>query len=222
MRSNAIAAVENGLYYPRDFSYDRRMKQVIVVHGGTTFATYDTYLEYLRTKSIKLERLIYASTWKDTLQSDLGDNYQVLLPTMPNKTNAKYSEWKLWFDRIIEVVDDNCILIGHSLGAVFLVKYLSETACPKIISGTVLIAAPFKDESTEDLTDFKLNSISDMFIRQAGRVIFFNGDDDPIIPLSERDTYKANLPDAEFHTLSAPDHFVRPCFPELTTILRSL
>lgn len=198
------------------------MKQVIVIHGGTTFSDYEKYLDYLRTKTIKIERLTYAPTWKNGLQADLGDNYQVLLPSMPNTTNAQYSEWKLWFDRIAEIIDDNSILVGHSLGGMFLAKYLSENIFPKNVAATILIAAPFDDETIEDLTDFKLTRISDLFTKQAGRVVFFNGVDDPVIPTIELEKYKAELPNAEFNITSAPDHFVRPQFPELIATIRSI
>jgi predicted alpha/beta hydrolase family esterase len=197
------------------------MKQVIVIHGGTTFSTYEKYLDYLRTKTIHVDRLTHKSTWKDQLQANLGDEYQVLLPTMPNGTNARYSEWKLWFDRISKVIEDDCILIGHSLGAVFLAKYLSETSFSKKISATILIAAPYHDETIEDLTEFKIEQLSSKLDEQAGRIIFFNGLDDPIIPPSEIDCYRKELPDAEYNIISASDHFVRTDFPELLSAIRS-
>lgn len=198
------------------------MKQVIVIHGGTTFSDSDKYLDYLRTKTISVERLMPTGSWKDSLQSTLGDDYQVLLPSMPNATNAQYDEWKLWFGRIVEVITDDCILIGHSLGAIFLVRYLSENVFPKHIATTILIAAPFDDESAEDLTDFKLTQVSELFTKQAGKVIFFMGPDDPVIAPSELEKYRTALPTAEYNILPAPDHFVRPEFPELVRIVRSI
>jgi predicted alpha/beta hydrolase family esterase len=198
------------------------MKQVIVIHGGTTFSSNEKYIDSLRTKTITLERMIYSPSWKETLQQKLGDNYQVILPRMPNGTNARYDEWKLWFSRIVEIIDDECILVGHSLGAVFLAKYLSEIRYPKRIIATILVAAPFDDETDEDLADFKLNAISSLFHQQAGKVIFYNGTDDPVIQLSEADKFKREIPDAQYHLLPAPDHFVRAEFQELITSIQGL
>ncbi|RYF29395.1 MAG: hypothetical protein EOO17_01525 [Chloroflexi bacterium] len=198
------------------------MKQVIVIHGGTTFKDYESYITALRTKNIHPERMTYAKNWKDTLQADLGDDYQVLLPSMPNKTNAQYSEWKIWFDRIGEIATDGCILIGHSLGGVFLAKYLSENTFPAEIDATILLAAPYDDESIEDLGDFKIDTIADSFRLQSGIVTCINGTDDPAIPVTEQASYRAQLPDARYITLSAPDHFVRAAFPELVEIIKSL
>jgi predicted alpha/beta hydrolase family esterase len=198
------------------------MKQIIVIHGGTTFARYDDYLEYLRTKQPSIDRLTYQTFWKEGLQDELGAEYQVLLPSMPNKTNAKYSEWKLWFDTLSGLFADDCVLVGHSLGGIFLAKYLSENTFPHRIKATILIAAPFKDESAEDLADFKLTGISDLFRQQTGKVIVFGGEDDPVISKDELQRYKQELLDADFRIMPAPDHFMRVDFPELTQVLTEL
>lgn len=198
------------------------MTQVIVIHGGTTFSNYEDYLHYLRTKPITIDRLKHLPSWKEHLQENLGNKYEVLLPSMPNGTNARYSEWKLWFENIASVITDDCILIGHSLGGVFLAKYLSENKFPPKIKATILIAAPHSDESQEDLGDFKLDRASEQFSSQAGRTTLFFGEDDPVIAATEIEKYRQDLPNADLRIVSAPDHFVRPAFPELLELIRSM
>lgn len=198
------------------------MKQVIVIHGGTTYANHEAYLKSLTEKKIDIERLVYRRKWKEGLQDKLGSEYQVLLPSMPNSTNARYAEWKLWFENISSVFTDDCILIGHSLGGIFLAKYLSEKKLPVAVSATILIAAPYDDERTESLADFKIDSLTNKLTQQAGRLVFINGYDDPVISVADLDKYKQALPSAEFITLPAPDHFVRPDFPELVNLIFNL
>lgn len=198
------------------------MKQVIVIHGGTTYSEYDDYFRDLTTKPVSIERLVPFQSWKDRLQGDIGSDYQVLLPSMPNKTNARYEEWAMWFSRITEVLVDDCILIGHSLGGIFLAKYLSENSLPIKVNATILIAAPYDDESSEDLTDFKIKQLSPRFTEQAGHLTFFFGENDPVIPLSEMQSYKQAVPDATYHSVDAPDHFVRHEFPLLVKTIQSL
>lgn len=197
------------------------MQQIISIHGGTTFYEYKEYLSYLEQKPLRLSRMTGQKVWKDTLQADLGNTYQVIAPTMPNSTNAQYQEWAIWFRRISEIVDDNCILIGHSLGGVFLPKYLSENTFPKKIRAVILIAAPYHDESGEDLTDFKITGSLTPFVKQAGEIIFYHGTDD-IVPLSELELYTKAIPTAETHVSSAPDHFMRESFPELIERIKHL
>lgn len=198
------------------------MQQVIAIHGGTTFADYNDYLTFLASKPLIANRFTHQPMWKDLLQDNLGDEYQVLLPKMPNATNAKYSEWAIWFRHFTELIEDDCILIGHSLGAVFLAKYLSENEFARRIKATILVAAPFEDESDEDLTDFKLTEVSELFIKQAGQVTLYFGYDDPVIVPTEIKKYSQYLPDAKFNVVSAPDHFVRADFPEMITTIKEL
>ena len=198
------------------------MQQILVIHGGTTFAQYDEYVKSLSSKTITVDRLTYQPMWKERLQDNLGYAYQVLLPSMPNKTNARYSEWKTYFKNLETILTDDCILIGHSLGAVFLAKYLSENNISYKIKATILIAAPHSDETEEDLTDFKIAVISDLFTKQAGKVTFFFGLDDPVIAQSEIKKYQIEVPSAEFKIIPAPDHFMREDFPELTKLLTEL
>ncbi len=198
------------------------MQQVIVIHGGTTFQDYDMYLKTLSEKELNIDRFVYRPMWKELLKDNLGKEFQVLLPSMPNSSNARYNEWKIWFEHLSGLFLDNCILIGHSLGGVFLAKYLSENSLAIKLKATILIAAPYDDESVEDLTDFKIVSLSKQLTEQAGRIIFFNGIDDPVISQSDLRKYQKYLPSAEFEILSAPDHFVREDFPELIKLLKEL
>ncbi|MBU1255733.1 hypothetical protein KKH35_02590, partial [Patescibacteria group bacterium] len=58
-------------------------KQVILIHGGSTFDTYKDYLAFLNNLKIDLNR--YERTkWSDSLRQELGNKFDVLLPKMPN------------------------------------------------------------------------------------------------------------------------------------------
>lgn len=197
-------------------------QQIMVIHGGTTFEKYDEYISFLKTKQVTIDRLLNRPGWKQSLQSMLGSNYQVLLPTMPNTTNANYNEWATWFTNISQLLEDGCIVVGHSLGGIFLAKYLSENVLRQKIKATILIAAPFNDITTEDLTNFKIETLTPAFENQAGKLIFFNGPDDLAVSIKEADRYRQFVPDAEFNIIPAPDHFVRETFPELVERIISL
>ena len=54
--------------------------------------------------------------WRMTLQDRLPE-FTVIKPEMPNKDMARYSAWKLWFEKHFPFLDEeNLVLIGHSLG----------------------------------------------------------------------------------------------------------
>ena len=197
------------------------MKQVVFIHGGTTFYKHEDYLNYLRSKPTSISHLTRQKFWFDRLHEDLGDDFQVLAPRMPNATNANYDEWAIWFGRITEVVDNNVILVGHSMGSIFLAKYLSEHNFPKKIRATLLVAAPYKDETHEDLASFKITGGLEKFADQGGDIIFYHGTDD-IVPLDELKLYKKSIPKAETHEFSTQDHFVRERFLEIIETIKSL
>ena len=65
----------------------------------------------------------------------------VIKPEMPNKDMARYSAWRLWFEKYFQFLDaEELILIGHSLGAMFLVKYFAENKFPKKVAQLHLVA----------------------------------------------------------------------------------
>ena len=94
-------------------------KQVVVIHGGTAFEKYDDYLNYLRAKEVTLEGLV-SKGWKMRLGDDLGSGYQVISPQMPNAQNARYAEWKIWFEKIIPLLNETVILVLFSGNSIIL------------------------------------------------------------------------------------------------------
>jgi len=198
-------------------------QQVVVIHGGTTFDTYEDYISYLKNKEISLDKLRLRKSWKNDLPGKLGDNFDVLLPRMPNGTNARYEEWKIWFERIIPFFNKGVILIGHSLGGMFLAKYLSENTFPKIIKAVLLIAAPFDDaDSEESLADFKLPSSLERFAQQVKIIYLIQSKDDPVVPFEQLKKYKQALPNVKTMIFSNREHFGQETFPEMVQLIKKL
>jgi uncharacterized protein len=159
--------------------------QIVVLHGGETFDTYQEYLDNLRASKFDFSRLM-RKDWKTTLQEKLGDGFEVVLPQMPNKRNAKYLEWKIWFDKIAPLLENGCILVGHSLGGIFLAKYLSEEIVPKKIRALFLVSAPYDDKDLEDsLADFILPTNLNKLSEQIQNICIYHSPDDPVVPVSD-------------------------------------
>jgi uncharacterized protein len=61
----------------------------------------------------------------DSLQRTLGTDYEIIYPEMPDEENTPYEQWK---NKIINelAVLENPILVGHSVGASIIAKFLSE------------------------------------------------------------------------------------------------
>lgn len=199
------------------------MKQVLIINGGSTFNSDEDYLESLKNKVLSLDKMKLQLDWKNSLQTDLGDEYQVLVPRMPNPNNAKYDEWQIWFEKIVPILDDNFILVGHSLGGIFLPKYLSENKIAKKITATILVAPPYGDiVGGETLGSFNLLNDLKLFSEQAGNMTMFFSRDDVVVPIEHMEKYQSDLPEAKYIVFNDRGHFNTLEFSELVAEIKSL
>lgn len=196
-------------------------KQVVVIHGGNTFDTYEEYISFLKDSKVDLESL-RQKRWKSSLQNELGGDFDVIAPKMPNNSNAKYSEWKLWFNKYVPLLNDEVVLLGHSLGGIFLSKYLSENKFPKKIKGVFLVSAPYDYEAEYTLGDFKLGKSLKKFEEQAGKIYLYYSKDDPLVPFSDFEKYRKDLPDAHVEIFEDRGHFNQEKLPEIVRDIRKV
>ncbi len=190
-------------------------QQIVFIHGGDTFATHDEYLAFLRDFEIDPPSPDIKK-WKHSLIPKLGDSFELLAPEMPSKSNAKYSEWAIWFKKFIPYFKLNTIFIGHSLGGLFLAKYLSENTLPAPIRAAFLVAAPFDDEHADySLADFTLPANLSLLTKQVPEIFLYHSIDDPVVLFQDFEKYVQALPTAHVQTFTDRSHFNQPEFPEL-------
>ncbi len=189
-------------------------RQVFVIHGGNAYDSHKEYMIALQNKQVSLEDL-RTTDWKMTLQQKLGSAFEVYCPAMPNKQNAKYAEWKIWFEKFVPFMEPNVILIGHSLGAIFLAKYLSENIFPVTIRATLLVGAPFNTPTNHPLADFNLGAVLSLLSKQAGDVFLYHSKDDQIVPYSNFQDYQQALPNTHLFSFEDRGHFRDEKFPEI-------
>jgi uncharacterized protein len=194
-------------------------KQIIIIHGGETFDTYDDYIEFLKNAEYNPDK---RKKWKDSLAEDLGDDFSVIQPQMPCQWNAKYKEWKIWFEKVIPYIEDDVVIIGGSLGGIFIAKYLSENEFPKKILATYLLAAPYDSNDDYSLADFVLPESLSMFEKQGGKIYLYQSKDDTIVPFANVEKYAKALPTAEKVIFEDKWHFIDEEFPELVESIKKL
>ncbi|MBI2109416.1 MAG: alpha/beta hydrolase [Parcubacteria group bacterium] len=197
-------------------------KQVIFIHGGETFNTHEEYIEYLKYSEYDPTKEP-EKRWKDSFAKELGDDFEVFTPSMPSKYNAKYKEWEIWFQKLLPHVRNDIILVGHSLGGIFLVKYLAIHAFPVKIAATFLVAAPYDDkDSAYSLADFELPESLALFEKQAGKVFIYHSKDDTVVSFSDCKKYAAQLPRATVIDFEKRGHFMQESFLELVEDIKNL
>lgn len=194
------------------------MKQVCIIHGGSTYDSEELYLEHLKHIEIKYLRMLYGRRWKNWLGEELND-YEVLLPEMPNKTFAKYNEWALYFSKIVPFLRHDATLVGHSLGGIFLAKYLNEH--PELhYKKVALVAAPFNDTSTESLASFSLPEDLSVLNDAADEFALFHSKDDQVVPYEESIKYADTLDSNSLRLFVDRGHFNQETFPELLDFIK--
>ncbi len=196
-------------------------QQILVLHGGDAYDTYDEYLQSLRANNITLEK-IRSKGWKAHLQEELGEHFDVIFPKMPNAQNARYLEWKLWFDTIAPLLDDDLIIIGHSLGGIFIIKYLSENEFPKKVKAVLLVGTPYNTPTRHPLVDFVITTPLKSFIAQAGKIIIYHSRDDAVVPFNNAKHFHKEMPDAVLRIFKDKGHFNLEFFPEIVKEIKSI
>jgi predicted alpha/beta hydrolase family esterase len=193
---------------------------ILVVHGGTAFDTYEEYWKYLESIELTKEK-INKIDWKDNLQKELPE-FEVLYPKMPNSRNSRYLEWKLWFEKTFHLLTDEVILIGHSLGGIFLTKYLSENSFPKKIKQLHLVAACYDTEVIKDsLVDFALTKTVENIQDKVEKIFLYQSKDDTSVAYQDALKYKRDLPNAELFMFEDRGHFTGVKIPELINNIES-
>ncbi len=195
-------------------------QQVIIIHGGMSFASHQKYVQSLKKMKVSLQSFLPYSGWRLNIAKNLGAHFQVLSPRMPNQADAKYAEWKIWFERMMPYIHQHVILVGHSLGGVFLAKYLASTSLNKKILAVILVATPHNQ--TADVADFRLPTSLSKFSRQVDKIYLFHSPDDRLVPISEVSMYARALPSAKKIIIQHRGHFTQSRFPEIVRLIKQL
>ncbi|MCA9366300.1 alpha/beta hydrolase [Candidatus Kaiserbacteria bacterium] len=202
-------------------------KQVFYIHGGESYSEYDSFINRLQTKDIWDLPGTEKKKWTQTLARDLGDDFEVFTPRMPNSQNAKYEEWKIWFERHFEYLRDGVVIIGCSLGAMFLYKYFSENTAPVSIKSIILMASPATREELdfngEDCGDFVFNMSALRNIpKKAETVTVMHSEDDFLVPFANASLLHEAMPGSQLVTFEDKNHFLIEEFPELVEHIKGL
>lgn len=200
-------------------------QQVFYIHGGESFDSRAVFIEHLQTKDIwDLPWIESKGKWTKSLAADLGDGYEVFMPLMPNKNNASYEEWKIWFERHFQYLNDGLILMGCSLGAMFLSKYLAEHDTPFTIKALVLMAGYVGAAPSDgDVGSFLVQeTLLPQLSGKAEKIIIMHSTDDFVVPYEHALKYKKALPEAELVTFSDKNHFLVEELPELVEGIRAV
>ena len=143
-------------------------------------------------------------------------NSDVLLPSFPNKNNAVYDEWKIYFENLLPFFGDDVRLVGHSQGAMFLAKYLHDHVLDTNVRQLILVAPGYDDPTMGDVGSFKVASATGLE-RSADEIHLFHSQDDFVVPFTELAKFQRDAPSARVHTFTDRGTFSIQSFQSYST-----
>ncbi|KAA0206903.1 hypothetical protein EDM68_01075 [Candidatus Uhrbacteria bacterium] len=195
---------------------------ILFIHGGMTFRNRKSYMRFLRTRKVSLGP---KHKWSESdLDKRLGKKFQITRPRMPCSDHAKYEEWKFHFERYLPLLPPQSILIGESLGGIFLAKYLSEHRFSRPFRSVYLVCPPFDDSLPDEdvVGGFRLKPDLSLLEKNSKKLVLLFSKNDPVVPLSHAKKYEARLENAEVVVYEhIPGHFETSSLPEIVRMIKA-
>ena len=141
-----------------------------------------------------------------SLQKELGNDYDVLYPKL--KTNESMTDfgWLQQLGQKISNIKGEMILVGHSLGASMLLKFISENEIKNKISGIFLISTPFWSGNEDWVQGLKLKEDFADKLPKNVPIFLYHCRDDKEIPIDHLAIYKQKLPNAIVREIKIGGH----------------
>ena len=159
-----------------------------------------------------------------SLRNELGAAYKVHFPKMSqDKTESLFgSQWPKQIDKEISSIKGEVILVGHSLGASMLLKYLSENKIKKQIAGVFLAATPFWSGDEDWVQPLKLRKGFQNDLPKDVPIFFYQCNDDEEVPSDQFNRYKRTVQEATFREIKSGGHQFNNDLSIVATDIKSL
>lgn len=181
------------------------MKQVIIIHGSPDEEEYHGSEWPSPSNGFWIPWIQKELSRKDILSQALE---------FPKPYNPTYLDWVNVFEQL--KINNETILIGHSSGAGFLLRYFSEHT--DVMPNKIILVGPWIDPE-KDFGNFLEFKIDQNLTNKTEVHSFMSSDDEE--QLSSFKIIEEELPNAVYHKFTNRGHFTRgnEIFPELLEII---
>ena len=143
---------------------------------------------------------------KDSLARQLVGRFEVRYPKLPSDQNAPDFGWLAKIGTELGELRGDVILIGHSLGASMLLKYLSEREVATKVAGVFLLATPFWTGDEDWVQGLKLDQGFGSKLPENVPFFFYHCMDDKEVSFEDLKRYRNTVPMATFTELAKGGH----------------
>jgi predicted alpha/beta hydrolase family esterase len=180
--------------------------QVLFIQGGGEKGTHDEWDNKLA----------------ESLGRELGPDYEIRYPRMPNEADPKYARWKAALKKEFAKLDDGALVVGHSIGGTILIGTLAEETPDLALRGILLLAAPFVGESGWPSEEIKPMSDLGKRLPRQTPVYLYHGSEDGTVPFEHVRLYATAIPYAVVRRLTGRDHQLNNDMSEVAADIRRL
>jgi len=137
--------------------------------------------------------------WQSWLKKKLEERgFEVFTPAMPDTVSPTMEKWLPYLARVVREPDENCYLIGHSLGCITILRYLETLKENQKVGGAILVAGFGTDLEYEDykgeMASFFSTPVNWKEIKKhCKKFVTIHSDDDPWVPIKHNTLFKEKL-----------------------------
>lgn len=133
------------------------------------------------------------------LKENLMKEYNVIIPEFPPREGVIYTDWKNIFDKYKKYIDSNTIIVAHSIGNEFIIKYFCENDLDiRLYISLAGFAEYFEHKDKFDLNrackDFLVSKTElEYFANRCNEKYSIYSDNDHIVPFEILQSYPASI-----------------------------
>ena len=150
-----------------------------------------------------------------------SDNIECNVLDLPNTNYPKLNEWIEYINKNVSELNENIYFVGHSLGCISVLKFLSQFNKNSKIGGLILVSGfdeklplfPTLNSFVSDKIDYS------KIINMTQKITVIASQDDDLVPIEYSWELSKNLK-SKFLKLNGYGHFLVPDLPIVYEILK--
>lgn len=147
--------------------------------------------------------------------------HEVIAPDLPNPESPDPDEWIKTLVDAVGAVDDETIIVGHSLGAAIALRFLEAAEAYSTPKGCLLISAPWMIRS-EELRGFFVSELDfDVLMWKASQFVVIHSVEDTVIPFDHAKKY-ASVLHAKLLETEGNGHFQGEEYPVILNAIKDI